>query len=167
MYYERADFERAVVVWDTTLMLIDEDDPRYAAIVNSKAQAQARVDGTVTTLTVTVDLSEAIRNEMAMSPVNTLFLFVRDPDGGSAPVAVVRQRISDFPITITLTDEHAMVENVNLSSANSWLVQARLTSAETMERRQGDMESRPILVEREIGQQTRIVITELVPWVEY
>jgi hypothetical protein len=55
-----------------------------------------------------------------------------------------------------------MVENLNLSSASSWLVQARITTGDTMDRRQGDMEARPMLVERESGRQIRIVITELI-----
>jgi cytochrome c-type biogenesis protein CcmI len=158
--FERADFPRAIAAWEMALMLLDESDPRYASIQESLQQAQERADGSVTTLTVTVDVSEAVRNEMA--PVNNLFLFVRDPDGESAPIAVTRQRVTDFPITLTLTDEDAMVENLNLSSASSWLVQARITTGDTMDRRQGDMEARPMLVERESGRQIRIVITELI-----
>ncbi|EGN74669.1 cytochrome c-type biogenesis protein CcmI [Idiomarina sp. A28L] len=159
--FERADFERAVQAWEMALMLMDESDPRYASIQSSLEQARERADGSVMTLVVTIDISETMRNELA--PVNNVFLFVRDPDGGSAPIAVTRQRVTDFPITITLTDADAMLDNVNLSSAPSWLVQARVTTGDTMDRRSGDMEARPVLVERESGRQMRIVITEMIP----
>ncbi|RUO37378.1 c-type cytochrome biogenesis protein CcmI [Aliidiomarina shirensis] len=159
--FERADFERAAQAWEMALMLMDENDSRYSSIQNSLEQARERADGSVMTLVVTIDISETMRNELA--PVNNVFLFVRDPDGGSAPIAVTRQRVTDFPITITLTDSDAMLDNVNLSSAESWLVQARVTTGDTMDRRSGDMEARPVLVEKESGRQMRIVITEMIP----
>lgn len=159
--FERADFERAAQAWEMALMLMEETDPRYASIQSSLEQARERADGSVMTLVVTIDISETMRNEL--SPVNNVFLFVRDPDGGSAPIAVTRQRVTDFPITITLTDADAMLDDVNLSSASSWLVQARVTTGDTMDRRSGDMEARPVLVERESGRQMRIVITEMIP----
>lgn len=160
VHFERADFERAAASWDMALRLMDEADPRYSAIADSLQQAQDRLDGTVTTLTVTVDITEALRNEMAW--VTNLYVFVRDPDGGREPIAVTRQRVTDFPVTITLTDEDAMLEGVDLSSASSWLVQARLTTGETMERRRGDFESRPMLIERESGRQIRITLVDMV-----
>lgn len=160
VHFERADFERAAASWDLALSLMDESDSRYSAIADSLRQAQDRIDGTVTTLTVTVEITEALRNEMAW--VNNLYVFVRDPDGGREPIAVTRQRVTDFPVTLTLTDEDAMLEGVDLSSASSWLVQARLTTGETMERRRGDFESRPMLIERESGRQIRITLTDMV-----
>ncbi|RUO18317.1 c-type cytochrome biogenesis protein CcmI [Aliidiomarina iranensis] len=159
--FERAQFERAAQAWEMALMVMDENDPRYSSIESSLADARQRADGSVMTLTVTVDISETMRNEL--SPVNNLFLFVRDPDGDAAPIAVRRQRVTDFPVTITLTDGDAMLDGVNLSSAVSWLVQARVTTGDTMDRRSGDMEARPVLVEKESGLQMRIVITEMIP----
>ncbi|MCH8502226.1 MAG: c-type cytochrome biogenesis protein CcmI [Aliidiomarina sp.] len=160
VHFERADFERAAASWDLALTLMDESDPRYSAIADSLQQAQDRIDGTITTLTVTIDISEALRNEMAW--INNLFVFVRNPDGGREPIAVTRQRVTDFPVTVTLTDEDAMLEGVNLSSAASWLVQARLTTGDSMERRRGDFETRPMLIERESGQQIRITLVDMV-----
>ncbi|WP_194756934.1 c-type cytochrome biogenesis protein CcmI [Aliidiomarina indica] len=161
VHFERADYERAVAAWDMALMMMDERDPRYASIQNSLQQAQDRLDGTVMTLTVTIDISETLRNEMPWTA--NLFVFVRDPDGGSAPIAVTRQRVTDFPVTVTLTDDDMMLEGASLSNASSWLVGARLTTGDTMERRSGDFEARPRLLERETGQQVRIVLTELIP----
>ncbi|RUO32821.1 c-type cytochrome biogenesis protein CcmI [Aliidiomarina sanyensis] len=161
VHFERADYERAVTAWDMALRLMGENDPRYASIQNSLQQAQDRLEGNVMTLTVNVDISETLRNEMPWTA--TLYVFVRDPDGGSAPIAVTRQRVMDFPVTVTLTDEDMMLEGASLSNAASWLVGARLTVGDSMERRSGDFEARPRLVERQAGQQVQLVLTELIP----
>ncbi|MCC5855568.1 MAG: c-type cytochrome biogenesis protein CcmI [Idiomarina sp.] len=158
--YERGDFNQAVQAWELTLQIMDEQDPRYAVIQGSLEDARGRADGSVLTLTVTVDISETMRNELPFNA--TLFVFVRDPDGERAPIAVTRQRITDFPITVTLTDDDAMTPDRTLSSVRNWLVGARVTASGTIELRQGDMEARPRLIERENRQQIELRITEMI-----
>jgi len=157
--YDRGDYERASQAWELTLRLLDEDDPRKASIENSLADAKARADGTVLALTVNVDISEQLRNEIPFGA--TLFVFVRDPDGGRAPIAVVRQVITDFPITVTLTDADAVMTETGLSDASNWLVGARLTRSGTIEMQIGDMEARPVVVEAGPGLNVELRLTEM------
>lgn len=161
VHFQRADYDRAATAWDMALLLMEPHDPRFASIQSSLQQARDRLAGNVMTLTVNVDISETLRNEMPWTA--TLYVFVRDPDGGSAPIAVTRQRVMDFPVTVTLTDDDMMLEGANLSNAASWLVGARLTTGDTMERRSGDFEARPLLLERQAGQQIQLVLTEWIP----
>lgn len=157
--YERGDFDRAAQAWDITLQLLEEDDPRYASLQNSLADAKARADGSILALTVNVDISEQLRNEMPFGA--TLFVFVRDPDGGRAPIAVVRQTINDFPITVTLTDADAVMTETGLSDAKNWLVGARLTRSGTIEMQVGDMEARPVVLEAGPGLNVELRLTEM------
>ncbi|MGX5913424.1 c-type cytochrome biogenesis protein CcmI [Aliidiomarina sp. Khilg15.8] len=157
--YERGDYEQAQQAWEMTLEVLNPDDPRYAAIEESLREVAERLDGNVLFLTVTVDISTELRNEM---PANAnLFVFVRDPDGQRAPAAVVRQRVSDFPTTVTLTEENAMVDGHTLATIDSWLVGARLTTSDTIEVRPGVMEARPRLLDKESGQSVTLTISEL------
>lgn len=157
--YERGDFEQAVQAWTLTLRLLEEGDPRYAAIENSLASAQERVSGDVMFITVTVDITDELRNEMP--PSANIFVFVRDPDGQRAPAAVVRQAVSDLPVTLTLTEEDAMVDGHTLATIDSWLVSARLTTSDTIDIEPGVMEARPRLLDKESGQQVRLTISEM------
>lgn len=157
--YERGDFERAAQAWEITLQLLDENDPRYASLQNSLTDAKARADGSIVALTVKIDISEQLRNEMPFGA--TLFVFVRDPDGGRAPIAVVRQAISDFPITVTLTDADAVMTATGLSDAKNWLVGARLTRSGTIEMQVGDMEARPVVLEAGPGLNVELRLTEM------
>ena len=157
--YERGDFEQAGQAWGIALQLLDESDPRYAAIENSLQSVEQRLSGELIYITVTVDISDELRNEMP--PQANLFVFVRDPDGERAPAAVVRQPISDLPVTLTLSEEDAMVEGHTLATIQSWLVGARLTTSDTIDIRPGVMEARPRLIETESGQQIQLTISEM------
>ncbi|RUO26351.1 c-type cytochrome biogenesis protein CcmI [Aliidiomarina minuta] len=157
--FERGDYEQAVQAWEITLPLLDQSDPRYTAIEQSLEQAQERLSGDLIYVTVTVDITDELRNEM---PFNAnLFVFIRDPDGERAPAAVVRQRVSDFPITVTLSEEDAMMPEHTLATIDNWLLSARLTTEDTIEVRPGVMEARPRMLSRESGQQVNIIISEL------
>lgn len=157
--FERGDYEQAVQAWEITLPLLEQSDPRYAAIQESLQQAQERLSGDLIFVTVTVDITDELRNEM---PFNAnLFVFIRDPDGERAPAAVVRQRVSDFPITVTLTEDDAMMPEHTLATIDNWLLSARLTTGDTIEVKPGVMEARPRMLSRESGQQVNIVISEL------
>lgn len=157
--YERGDFERAAQAWELTVRLLDEEDPRRVSLLSSIEDAKARSDGSVLTLTVNVDISETMRNELAYG--STLFVFVRDPDGGRAPIAVSRRTISDFPVTITLTDADAVMTETGLSDAENWLIGARITRSGTIEMQVGDMEARPVVVEAEPNLTVPLRITEI------
>lgn len=143
--YEKADYDKAVQAWAISLRLLDEQDPRYAAIEQSMQDAQDRLDGTVTTVTVTVTISDALQNELPMSA--TLFVFIRDPDGNSAPIAAKRMQVSEFPMTLTLTDQDAMLGDRRLIDVPNWLVGALLTQGGLADPQSGDMEARPVLIE--------------------
>lgn len=157
--YERGDFVQAQQAWQITLQLLDREDPRYTAIENSLTDVENRLSGELIYLTVTVDITDELRNEMP--PFANVFVFVRDPDGERAPAAVVRQPVSDLPVTITLTEEDAMVEGHTLATINRWLVSARLTTSDTIELQPGVMEARPRLLDNESGQQINLTISEM------
>lgn len=157
--YERGDYEQAVQAWNLTLRLMDESDPRYAAIQASMESAEQRISGDIIFLTVTVDITDELRNEMP--PQTNLFVFVRDPDGIRAPAAVIRQPVADLPVTVTLSEDNAMVDGHTLATISSWLVGARLTTGDTIDVTPGVMEARPRLVEKESGQQVELIISEM------
>ena len=157
--YERGDYEQAVQAWNLTLRVLDEADPRYAAIEESVERAQQRISGDIMFLTVTVDITDELRNEMP--PQANLFVFVRDPDGIRAPAAVMRQVVAELPVTVTLSEENAMVEGHTLATISSWLVGARLTTGDTIDIIPGVMEARPHLLDKEPGQQIELIISEM------
>ncbi|RTE86110.1 MULTISPECIES: c-type cytochrome biogenesis protein CcmI [Gammaproteobacteria] len=157
--FERGDYDRAVQAFELTLRMMRSEDPRYATIEQALADSRARADGSVITLTVNVDISEQLRNELR--PGSTLFVFVREPDGPRVPVAVYRQQVADFPITVTLTDENAMTPERTLSSVENWLVGARVSTSGTVNVQSGDMEARAVLVEGGSSQTVSLRITEI------
>jgi cytochrome c-type biogenesis protein CcmH len=67
-----------------------------------------------------------------------LFVLARDPEKGGAPLAVARHTAGDLPISITLTDNNAMVNGHGISSVPRVQVVARISKTGTPQAQPGD-----------------------------
>lgn len=78
----------------------------------------------------------------------TLFVIARPP-GGGMPLAVVRRRADEMPLTVRLDDSASMVPARKLSSADQFEVVVRLSLAGTAAAGPGDWEWRSDLLNRD------------------
>jgi cytochrome c-type biogenesis protein CcmH len=78
----------------------------------------------------------------------TLFLYARPVDGSRMPVALLRKKVSDLPLTFTLDDSMAMVANSGLSKFSTVVVVARISLRGNVTPQPGDIEgvSAPVAV---------------------
>lgn len=88
---------------------------------------------------VRVDLSQELRQRIA--PSAALFVFVRDPGGSPAPVAVKRLPASGFPLMVRLTDADRMVPGTALSELPQLRLSARISQSGTAAPAPGDLEA--------------------------
>lgn len=111
-----------------------EAEPATAMALPETADAQvadARVE-------VTVRLDEALRAEVGDD--DTLFVYAKAAGGPSMPLAVVRARVADLPLTVTLDDSLAMTPEQRLSGAEQVLIGARISKAGEAMPQSGDLE---------------------------
>ncbi|PHR65539.1 MAG: c-type cytochrome biogenesis protein CcmI [Idiomarina sp.] len=143
--FQRGDWEQAITAWELLLQQIPESDERYQPVATAVADARQRLEATELELTVTVDISE---ERMADVPEGaTLFVYVRAADGPGMPAAVVRQPVSEFPVTVTLSDANAMLPDYRLSQLNQWQVMARISADEQIDAAEGDLDAVPLIID--------------------
>ncbi len=114
-------------------------DPSVAAA--APAQKKPNVDavsGAAAQVSGRVWLAEDLR---AKAPAQaTLFLFARPADGSRMPVALLRKKVSDLPMSFTLDDSAAMVPNMGLSKLSKVIVVARISMKGDVTPTPGDLE---------------------------
>lgn len=73
----------------------------------------------------TVNLSAALAAKAG--PEDTVFIFARPADGSRMPLAVLRKRVRDLPVSFTLDDSMAMSPAAKLSGSPRVIVAARIS----------------------------------------
>jgi len=89
-----------------------------------------------------------------------LFIFARAGAGGP-PLAVVRQRASDLPMVVNLSDDNTMIEGTSLADHSQLTLVARVALAGGPGAQSGDLFGE-VLYDRTNGQTTKIHIDQIV-----
>jgi len=89
------------------------------------------------TVSGTVSLAPALAK--LASPDDTVFVLARAAEGRGMPLAILRKKVSDLPITFTLDDSSSMSPAATLSAAGSVIVVARISKSGNAMPQSGDM----------------------------
>ncbi|MEF8792348.1 c-type cytochrome biogenesis protein CcmI [Thiohalorhabdus sp.] len=112
-------------------------------------------------LTVAVSLSGNLKAQA--EPDQTVFIFARSPQGPPMPVAAVRKKVADLPVTVTLSDAQAMTPQRTLSQQERIVVGARVSKSGRPMASSGDLQGLSDTVPVEDGRQIDITIDSQVP----
>lgn len=143
--FQRGDWQQAVTAWELMLQQIPESDERYEPVATAVADAKQRLVAGELELTVTVNITDEAR--AAIPDGATLFVYIRAAEGPGMPAAVVRQPVSEFPVTVTLSDANAMLPDYRMSQLNQWQVMARISADERIEVEPGDRDAEPLIMD--------------------
>jgi cytochrome c-type biogenesis protein CcmH len=112
---------------------------------------------------LTVNVVLADRLAAGLDGSETLFVFARAAQGPAMPLAVVRRRSGDLPLTVTLDDSMAMAAGAKLSDFDRVVVGARIARGGTPAASSGDLQgfSDPVPVAADTV--VNVAITERVP----
>lgn len=143
--FQRGDWQQAITAWELLLQQIPQSDERYQPVATAVADAKSRLAEGEVELTVTVNITDAAREEIPDGA--TLFVYVRAAEGPGMPAAVVRQPVTDFPVTVTLSDANAMLPDYRMSQLNQWQVMARISADERIDSEPGDRDAEPLVIE--------------------
>jgi len=147
--FERQDYRAAVKWWEKILKAVPPNSAPAQSISNSIAEARslagmgaaprATTPPAVAKISGTVMLDPALRARV--SDTDTVFIFARAAGAGrSPPLAAMRKLVSDLPLTFTLDDSMAMMPSLNLSSATSVVVGARISKTGNVMPNPGDLQ---------------------------
>lgn len=123
--------------------------------------APASVAGDGKTITVSVNLAGDLADKA--DPDDTLFLFARAVSGPRMPLAVVRKRVADLPLTVTLDDSMAMSPAMVLSSFPEVSIEARVSKSGNAMPSTGDLRGMVSPVKPGAGEPIALLINSQVP----
>lgn len=84
-----------------------------------------------------VSLSTALKSKVA--PDDTVFIFARAAQGPRMPLAILKRKASELPITFTLDDSSAMADELKLSKFELVIVGARVSKSGNALPQSGDL----------------------------
>jgi cytochrome c-type biogenesis protein CcmH len=109
------------------LATLEERDPQLAKTVASGSGARIKLQ---------VDISSELKAKA--SPDTTVFVYAKAMQGPPMPLAVKKLKLGDLPVTLTLSDDDAMLPSMKLSSFDQVIVGARVSSSGNPVAQSGD-----------------------------
>lgn len=146
----------AIRYWETLLPLLSDNPAQQAELQDVITQASAASNATNTSasdvdanaptesntvqqLTVSVAIAESLQHKVLAN--DNVFVFARAQQGPPAPLAVKRLRVSDLPTTVVLTENDAMMPQLNLGLFENLTVSARVAKSGNPVAQPGDLQS--------------------------
>lgn len=146
--YERQDFAKAAEFWGRMLPLVpaDSEDARMIASNVEEAKKLAGIGGgekpTVASghpgVRGTVTLSAEMKKQAKADDM--VFIFARAAEGPPMPLAVMRAKVGDLPLTFALNDSMAMAQGLNVSAFPRIVVTARVSKSGSAKPAPGDLQ---------------------------
>ena len=154
--FDKKNYAAALKYWEKLATLAPPDTEMARNVQASIAQARGLADGgapKVAEVAVkpvpapaasgkgvsgTVTLAPALAAKVA--PNDTVFIFARAAEGPRMPLAILRKKASELPLTFTLDDSMAMNAAANLSSAPQVIIGARISKSGNAMPQPGDLQ---------------------------
>ena len=181
--FEKKDFARAAEYWRKAQSLApagsefakglgNSVEEARIALTNGGASPPADKSATVLAPAATppaasiqgvVSLSPALKSQVA--PDDTVFIFARaapSPNSPRMPLAILKRKASELPITFTLDDSTAMADELKLSKFERVVVSARVSKSGNALPQSGDLlgQSEPV---KAGGRELKLTIDSVQP----
>ena len=174
--FEKKDFVKAVQFWSKAQGLAPPGSDFAKGLASSVEEAQlasgqvgtppAVVKSAPTPDAVSagiqgvVSLSPAMKSKVA--PDDTVFIFARAAQGPRMPLAILKRKASELPITFTLDDSTAMSDELKLSKFELVVVGARVSKSGNALPQSGDLVGQSASVKAS-GRQLTLTIDSVQP----
>lgn len=92
---------------------------------------------TVAAVAVQVSLADELKSEA--QPGDTVFVYAQALSGPKMPLAIVRKKVGDLPLSVSLSDADSMMPNMKLSNFKEVRLLARISKSGTAMPQSGDL----------------------------
>jgi cytochrome c-type biogenesis protein CcmH len=181
--FARADYDGAVDDWLIAMAGLPAGDENRAIIEGQISEARRRLGqpmdevvatagtqaeppppsagGSSASVQVEVSLDPALQAKT--TPDDMVFIFAKAVQGPPMPLAVVRKRVADLPVTVTLDDSQAMSPAMTLSKFDQVTVGARVSKSGQAMPSSGDLQGSLSPVSTSGDAVNKVTISEVVP----
>lgn len=150
--YNRQDFPEAIRYWEQLLNALPPESDDAKSLTATLAEIRGNSAGKpvakaaagkpeksnpAKTISGSVTLAPSLAGKV--QPGDTLFVYARPVDGSRMPLALLRARAADLPLTFTLDDSMAISPEQKLSSAAAVILDARVSKSGQAVRQPGDL----------------------------
>ncbi len=182
IHYQAGDFQQAIVLWEKVMAKLQPGSEEAITVGDYIKDARSRLPaGTVAPVASPASTTEsssskaaaaeAIRVIVSLDPAlqekiqgnETLFIFARPVTGPRVPLAVVRKKASDLPVTLIMDDSMAMSGQLSLSKYPQVKVEARITKSGKPSASSGDLEGLVSPVEPGQAETVNLIINTVNP----
>ena len=132
-----------------------------ASDASAETRAAPAADAATTAVEVSVRLDPALSAQA--SAQDTVFIFARAAQGPRMPLAIVRKRVAELPVTVTLDDSLAMSPAMVLSNFDAVTIGARVSKSGNATPQSGDLQGSVTPVQVQAGASVEVVINEVMP----
>ena len=132
-----------------------------ASDASAETRAAPAADAATTAVEVSVRLDPALSAQAAAQ--DTVFIFARAAQGPRMPLAIVRKRVAELPVTVTLDDSLAMSPAMVLSNFDAVTIGARVSKSGNATPQSGDLQGSVTPVQVQAGASVEVVINEVMP----
>ena len=169
--FEKKDFAKAVMFWTKARDLAPPgsdfakglassvDEAKAAAGQAGAPQVATKLAPTPAAVTASiqgvVSLSPALKSKVASD--DTVFIFARAAQGPRMPLAILKRKASELPITFTLDDSTAMADELKLSTFELVIVGARVSKSGNALPQSGDLVGQSAPVKAGGGKLTLVI----------
>jgi len=141
---QRQDYKAAHRYWSLLLPLIADNQASSREVRGLLATLEERDPGLAKTMasaggariTLLVDISAELKAKA--SPDTPVFVYAKAMQGPPMPLAVRKLQLGDLPVSLTLSDDDAMMPSMKLSSFDQVIVGARVSSSGNPVAQSGD-----------------------------
>ncbi|ELR65076.1 Cytochrome c heme lyase subunit CcmH [Photobacterium marinum] len=153
--FENGEYSKAVSYWTMMKQMVGEDDPRAEMLERSIERARSQV-AQESNIATTVSVEVALDPTVKLPSEGLVIVSVHSADGAPMPVAARRIPLSQFPISLTMTDNDSMIPERLMSSLPEMVVKARIDTDGNVMTKKGDWYGQSDVVT--LGGSTKIVI---------
>ncbi len=181
--FNRGDYTEARSAWNLLISQYEPADPRHQFIKQKLSEVKSLLAGNTTDispdsasdvangrqdsinasndakLNVTVNLAPSLKDSIPEGA--TLFIFAQATTGPKMPLAVVKSNVTSFPITVSLSDENAMMQGLTLSSASQVVVTARISKDDKVDKGAGDLQGTSISIDKPFSKSVAVEINSV------
>ncbi|MES9825198.1 MAG: c-type cytochrome biogenesis protein CcmI [Candidatus Thiodiazotropha endolucinida] len=138
------------------------EEPELPSIVQPKKQVPAE-PAAAGDKSIQVEISLSPDMQDKANPDDLLFIYAKAMSGPPMPLAAVRKRVSDLPLSINLDDSMAMMPQMKLSQFPEVAVGARISLSGSPTAQSGDLEGEIIAVSPGQPEIVKVVINSVHP----
>lgn len=155
------DAAQAGAYWRHLLTQVPPNEPAAASLREALTQiGQAPADNAASPATPgpTVEISLSPELAATLNPDMTVFVVVRGTPEGGMPVAALRRRVADLPLSMVLNDDMSLMPQRPLSALDTLWVSARVSRSGSADSSPDDPRAAAVSAHWGQGEAVRLVI---------